>query len=75
MTIDQFITISKKYGGTGVLAIWLFVTNLKVNNLETLLYDCYQRQSSLDVNPLKNNNQLLAILPKKLDIKKRLYVD
>ena len=41
MTESSFNLI-KKHGATGVLFLWLIVTNMKVNEIEGRLYDCLE---------------------------------
>ena len=41
MTESSFELI-KKHGATGVLFLWLIVTNMKVNEIEGRLYDCLE---------------------------------
>ena len=41
MTESSFDLI-KKHGATGVLFLWLIVTNMKVNEIEGRLYDCLE---------------------------------
>jgi hypothetical protein len=38
--MTEFVTLAKKYGGFGVIAIWLFMTNKRVDILETELQAC-----------------------------------
>ena len=40
--MTEFVTIVKKYGVTGVLALWLWHTDNRLNKVETALYDCYK---------------------------------
>lgn len=66
MKIDNLIEVIKKHGATGVLAVWLLVTNARVTTLESQLYECYR--SKMVENVLKKQ-QLVAILPEKIRIK------
>lgn len=60
MELDKFIEVIKKHGATGVLAVWLFLTNMKVNELQSLLINCYQQ--SKQVNAIyKETNPYLAM--------------
>ena len=43
--MTEFVTIIKKYGVTGVLALWLWHTDSRLNKVEDALYDCYKEQS------------------------------
>jgi len=67
MKIDNLIEVIKKHGATGVLAVWLLVTNARVTMLESHLYECYR--SKMVENVLKKKQQLVAILPEKIRIK------
>ena len=51
MTESSFDLI-KKHGATGVLFLWLIVTNMKVNEIEGRLYDCLE-----DSAQAKNTNK------------------
>ena len=67
MTESSFDLI-KKHGATGVLFLWLIVTNMKVNEIEGRLYDCLEdsaqamQYDSTD-NQYKTPIQYFAILP------------
>ena len=70
MTVEQILYFTKKYGGTGVLTVWLFITYNKVNRLENLLFDCYKAKALISYNenrfPVENNTipiDRLAVLP------------
>jgi hypothetical protein len=39
---DSSFDLIKKHGATGVLFLWLIVTNMKVNEIETRLFDCLE---------------------------------
>ena len=70
----QFVEITKKYGVTGVLACWLWMTNSRVEALESKLENCYQLQimkgGNLQAKIVYNNSVNYAILPDKLKIKR-----
>lgn len=71
------IKIFKNYGGLGVLSVWLFLTNSRVDKLENDLRDC--NNSKIDIyreltKPITsrkedNNIPLLAIIPEKVTFK------
>ena len=73
----NIINIFKTYGGLGVLSVWLFFTNSRVDKLETELSDC--NNSKIDIyreltSPrLSTSNStklpLLAIIPEKITFK------
>jgi hypothetical protein len=55
MTESSFELI-KKHGATGVLFLWLIVTNMKVNEIETRLFDCLE-DSAQSMRYDKTNKQ------------------
>ena len=69
----EIVQITKKYGVTGVLVAWLWITNNRVEALENKLVNCYQMQimksSKLSENFVTNQISY-AIIPEKLKIKK-----
>ncbi len=69
----EIVQITKKYGVTGVLVAWLWLTNNRVEALENKLVNCYQMQimksSKLSENFVTNQISW-AILPEKFKIKK-----
>ena len=77
--MTESIEIFKKYGALGVIAIWLFMTNKRVDTLETQLHDC--NEDRIDIykeytKPFRstNNNRktvFLAVLPEKVKIKNK----
>lgn len=69
--MTEFVEIIKKYGATGLMAIFLYINNQRINKLEEQLYDClrdYSRYTSSTEYPPKKNN-LVAILPEKIKVK------
>ena len=69
----EFVEITKKYGVTGVLACWLWITNSRVQALETKLEHCYElRMSSgnLQANYVYNKSINYAILADEIKIKR-----
>ena len=68
----EIVQITKKYGVTGVLVAWLWITNNRVEALENKLVNCYQMQimknSKLSENFVTNQISW-AIIPEKLKIK------
>ena len=68
----EIVQITKKYGVTGVLVAWLWITNDRVEALENKLVNCYQMQL---INKPKSasliviNDNQFAILPKKIKVK------
>jgi hypothetical protein len=63
--MTEFVTIVKKYGVTGVLALWLWHTDNRLNKVENALYDCYKEQSFRQATKTRIDLpiQLLAVLP------------
>jgi hypothetical protein len=63
--MTEFVAIIKKYGVTGVLALWLWHTDNRLNKVEDALYDCYKEQSFKQATKTKINlpERLIAILP------------
>lgn len=69
--MEQFVTFIKKHGALGVLTLWLWYTNDRVEQLEDKLYDCYKEQA-IKQGILKQefkHTQQYAILPDKIKIK------
>ena len=77
----EFVSIFKKYGALGVIAVWLFMTNKRVDTLETQLHEC--NEDRIDIvkeytKPLRSQTTLkkpffVAILPEKVKIKNQVY--
>ena len=69
----EIVQITKKYGVTGVLVAWLWITNNRVEALENKLVNCYQMQimknSKLSENFVTSQISW-AIIPEKFKIKK-----
>ena len=72
--MNEFVNITKKYGVTGVLACWLWLTNDRVEALENKLVNCYQFQMMKNAKTQSKitDSFMYAILPEKLKIKKAL---
>jgi len=68
----EFVDITKKYGVTGVLACWLWITNSRVEVLESKLEHCYELRmaNDLKVNRMYSKSINFAILPDKFKIKR-----
>jgi hypothetical protein len=45
MTPTAILDLLKKHGALGVLTIWLFYTNERLNKVEQELYRCYDKMS------------------------------
>ena len=46
MTPTAIFDLLKKHGALGVLTIWLFYTNERLNKVEQELYRCYDKMSA-----------------------------
>jgi hypothetical protein len=71
--MKEFVDITKKYGVTGVLACWLWITNSRVEVLEAKLEHCYELRmanGNLKANRMYSKSINFAILPDKFKIKK-----
>ena len=66
----EFVEITKKYGVTGVLACWLWMTNSRVEALETKLEHCYELRMANDFKANIVYNKSIAILADKFKIKR-----
>jgi len=61
--------IVKKHGVVGVLCAWLFYTNLRLNDVEDKLYNCYDqsRFSTMSNRSLNSSieisEKIYAVLP------------
>jgi len=72
--MTEFVTLIKKYGVTGVLALWLWHTDNRLNKVETALYDCYKEQSFRQASKTRIDlpERLIAILPNERANKRNL---
>ena len=69
--INQFLSIIKKHGAMGVLALWLSYTHFEVQDLKERLFNCLENKVTL-VNPeINKKNNIYATLPEKLKYVKR----
>jgi len=66
--MEQLIFLSKKYGVTGLLVVWLFWTNERLTKVENELHRCYENsyQKNNSSLPIKEDIKNFAILPQKL---------
>lgn len=71
MSFDSLLDIVKKHGATGVLCLWVMVMHTRLNNVERLLYECYQNYP----NHTKEQNEKIvrtyAVLPEPIKAKRR----
>lgn len=76
--MTEFVTIIKKYGVTGLLAVWVWTLQAEVKEMRTMLVDCYQVQmrAGTDSSNYKKPFEFYAIIPKDEIIKKinRRYI-
>jgi len=74
--MNELAIITKKYGVTGVLCAWLSITTIRVGNLETKLEDCWSdrasemRSQQKSERQTESKNQIYAVIPDKITIKK-----
>lgn len=67
--MTDLLNAIKKHGALGVLAMWLWFTNTRVEKLEAKLYDCYEQQAisnSVSMPLQKDEIEIIAVLPKEL---------
>lgn len=64
--MTEFVTIIKKYGVTGLLAVWVWTLQTEVKEMREMLVDCYQFKdhNTGDSSDSKQRKDLYAILPK-----------
>lgn len=73
----EAVKIFKTYGGLGVLSVWLFLTNSRVDKLELQLQDCNEskieiyRELTKPITSRHNENKppLIAILSQAVNFK------
>jgi hypothetical protein len=68
--MEQFIAITKKYGVTGVLAMWLWHTDHRLSKVEEELYDCYKARTEVVQAQMYYPLFGEAILPEKIRVLK-----
>ena len=61
--LNQILTVIKKQGATGVLALWLWYTHSEVQELKHRLYDCYGKGINTATKPIADTTNF-AVLPK-----------
>jgi hypothetical protein len=65
MSLETTLKAIKDYGITGVLVVWLFMTNNRLSIVEQKLFDCYMTKH-VSVGTTENVlliSEFLAILP------------
>lgn len=75
MTPTAIVQLAKKHGALGVLAAWLFYTDMRLNAVESQLFKCYDKIKTSEIKAITErfNNQPMyyAILPTKTSLKRR----
>jgi len=65
MSLETTLKAIKDYGITGVLVVWLFITNNRLSVVENKLFDCYMTRHA-KINTTESIHiipQLIAIIP------------
>jgi len=75
--MTDLVNIVTKHGVTGVLCVCLFWMNSRLSEVEERLYECYDEATHMKAALPSNKmiiskGNLVAILPKELEIKKEL---
>ena len=73
--MTDLVNIVTKHGVTGVLCVCLFWMNSRLSEVEERLYECYDEATHMKAALPSNKmiiskDNLVAILPKELEIKK-----
>jgi hypothetical protein len=65
--MKEFVELATKYGSTGLLAVWLFVTSKRVEKLEEQLYNCLMQNfyEKKQTNQNTTHTKYFAVLPEK----------
>ena len=73
MTPTAILDLLKKHGALGVLTVWLFYTNERLNKVEQELYRCYDKMSvSNEVSKrYPKGVDYYAVLPKQTLLKRK----
>lgn len=61
--MKEALDLIKKHGATAVLVLWLWHTHQRVQNLESKLYNCLERERLEQIYSKPEQ----AILPKKIE--------
>jgi hypothetical protein len=75
MTPTAILDLLKKHGALGVLTIWLFYTNERLNKVESELYRCYDKMSvSNEVGKrYPKSTNYYAVIPKETSLKRKKH--
>lgn len=73
MTPTAILDLLKKHGALGVLTVWLFYTNERLNKVEQELYRCYDKMSvSNEVSKrYPKGVDYYAVIPKQTVLKRK----
>lgn len=73
MTLTALLDLIKKHGALGVLTIWLFYTNERLNKVEQELYRCYDKMSAFKEigKRYPKGVDYYAVLPKETSLKRK----
>jgi hypothetical protein len=75
MTLTSILDLIKKHGALGVLTIWLFYTNERLNKVEQELYRCYDKMSAYNEVGKRYPKGLdyYAVIPKETSLKSKKH--
>ena len=73
MTPTAILDLIKKHGALGVLTVWLFYTNERLNKVEAELWRCYDKMSASNEVSKRypKSTNYYAILPKQTVLKRK----
>ena len=73
MTATAILDLIKKHGALGVLAVWLFYTNERLNKVEAELWRCYDKMSASSDFKKRHIESVkyYAVLPKETTLKRK----
>jgi hypothetical protein len=75
ITPDSLITLAKKHGALGVMAVWLTYTTYRLDAVEQKLYGCFDELKERPAltgmtKRIKKSDVLYAVLPKEIQVRK-----
>jgi hypothetical protein len=75
MTLTSILDLIKKHGALGVLTIWLFYTNERLNKVEQELYRCYDKISAYNKvgKRYPKGVDYYAVIPKETSLKSKKH--
>jgi hypothetical protein len=75
MTPTSILDLIKKHGALGVLTIWLFYTNERLNKVEQELYRCYDKISAYNEvgKRYPKGFDYYAVIPKETSLKSKKH--